>query len=97
MMSKVFSLAALAMVLAAPAHADCALITSPCRTDSHGNTYVTEQNLGFGYTTYRNGVPYSQATENLYGSVTEYTFGKGSTTYNSDPYARDFPNNGYRR
>ncbi len=90
MMSKAFSLATLAMILAAPAHADCALITSPCRTDSHGNTYVTEQNLGGGYTTYRNGNPYSQARENLYGSVTEYTFGHGSTTYNSDPYASAF-------
>ena len=90
MVSKAFSLAALAMLLSLPAHADCALITSPCRTDSHGNTYVTEKNLGFGYTTYRNGVPYSQTQENLSGSVTEYTFGHGSTTYNADPYASGF-------
>ncbi len=91
MFSKVFSLAALAMLLSVPAHADCALITSPCSTDSHGNTYVTEQNLGFGYTTYRNGVPYSQTHENMYGSVTEYRYGgHGSTTYNSDPYASGF-------
>ena len=90
MFSKAFSLAALAMLLSLPAHANCALITSPCRTDSHGNTYVTEKNLGFGYTTYRNGAPYSQTQENLYGSVTEYTYGKGSTTYNSDPYASGF-------
>jgi len=90
MFSKAFSLAALAMLLSLPAHADCALITSPCRTDSHGNTYVTEKNLGFGYTTYRNGVPHSQTQENLYGSVTEYTFGHGSTTYNADPYASGF-------
>ena len=90
MFSKAFSLAALAMLLSLPAHANCALITSPCRTDSHGNTYVTEKNLGFGYTTYRNGAPYSQTQENLYGSVTEYTFGRGSTTYNADPYASGF-------
>lgn len=90
MFSKAFSLAALAMLVSLPAHADCALITSPCRTDSHGNTYVTEKNLGFGYTTYRNGVPHSQTQENLYGSVTEYTFGRGSTTYNADPYASGF-------
>lgn len=90
MFSKAFSLAALATLLSLPAHADCALITSPCRTDSHGNTYVTEKNLGFGYTTYRNGVPHSQTQENLYGSVTEYTYGKGSTTYNADPYASGF-------
>ncbi|WP_026792996.1 hypothetical protein [Pleomorphomonas oryzae] len=90
MTSKTFSLAALVVLLAGPAHADCALITSPCRTDSHGNTYVTEQNLGFGYTTYRNGVPYSQTHENMYGSTTEYTYGHGSTTYNYDPYASGF-------
>lgn len=90
MISKTFFIAALATFLVSPAYADCALITSPCRTDSHGNTYVTEQNLGFGYTTYRNGVPYSQTHENLYGSVTEYTYGHGSTTYNSDPYASGF-------
>lgn len=97
MISKIFSLAALALLLAAPAHADCALVSGPCRTDSHGNTYVTEQNLGGGYTTYRNGAPYSQTRENLSGSYTEYTFGHGSTTYNADPYASGFPKNGYRR
>lgn len=89
MISRVSSLAALAVLLSAPARADCSLTPYPCSTDAHGNTYITTETLGGGYATSRNGVPYSSTHQNLSGSYTESWHG-GSRTYNSDPYAPAF-------
>ncbi|WP_394887546.1 hypothetical protein ACG873_21820 [Mesorhizobium sp. AaZ16] len=68
----------------------CELVTGPCSTDSSGNTYFTEQNLGGGYNTYRNGDLSSQTSQNLGGSYTE-TFSNGATrTHSDNPYGSQF-------
>lgn len=68
------------------ASASCELVSSPCSTDSSGNTYIREQNLGGGYTTYRNGTAYSQTEQQLDGGYRETYSGGGYRTYGSDPY-----------
>lgn len=82
----------LAVVFAAtPAAASCVLVTGPCYTDSRGNTYRTEQNLGGGYTTYRNGSTYSRTyQEPLSGNYRERFTGGGYNTYERDPYRDSF-------
>lgn len=68
------------------AKAGCEFAVGPCSTDSLGNTYHTEQNLGGGYNTYKNGSLYSQTEQTLNGGYTEsYTSG-GSRTHNMNPY-----------
>ena len=78
------------VAMVSPAYAGCALSSGPCSTDSFGNTYRTEQNLGGGYNTYRNGSSYSTTNQNLSGSYTESYTGGGSRTYNSNPYDNSF-------
>lgn len=68
------------------AHAGCELVIGPCSSDSRGNTYTTEQNLGGGYTTNRNGSQYSTTDQTLGGTWQE-RYNDGSTrSYNYDPY-----------
>ena len=68
------------------AHADCTFSTGPCSTDSYGNTYRTERNFGSGYTTHRNGTPFSTTDQTLGGTYREHYIGGGSRSYNYDPY-----------
>jgi hypothetical protein len=79
---------ALALLLAmlSFARADCLLSSGPCSTDTRGNTYRSEENLGGGVTTYRNGVPYSTTNETLGGGYRENFRSGGSRTYNYDPF-----------
>lgn len=72
------------------ASASCALSSGPCSTDSYGNTYRTQQSLGGGYSTNRNGSPYSTTNQNLGGGYTESYSSGGSRTYNSNPYGSSF-------
>ena len=75
------------------AYAGCELVSGPCSTDGRGNTYVTQQNLGGGYTTTRNGNYYSNTEQTLSGSYkTEY--GNGDRIFhNQNPYERSTNNN----
>lgn len=68
------------------ANAGCELISGPCSTDGHGNTYRTEQNLGGGYNTYRNGNLNSQTSQGLNGGWREQFNDGSSRQYNSNPY-----------
>jgi hypothetical protein len=71
--------------------ASCDLATVPCYTDNNGNTYRTEKNLGGGYSTTRNGNPYSQTSETLGGGYRE-TFRSGeSRIYNHNPHEQKRP------
>lgn len=76
------------LLTAGNASASCELVSGPCSTDSSGNTYTKEQNLGGGYTTYRNGTAYSQTEQQLDGRYRETYSSGGYRTYNSDPYKR---------
>ena len=51
--------------------AGCELSIGPCSTDSSGNRYSTEQGLGGGYTTYKNGSHYSTTDQTLGGTWRE--------------------------
>jgi len=77
------------LALPTTAHAGCDLVPigQPCATDSYGNTYRTEENLGGGYNTYRNGVLDSQTQQNLGGGWTETDQNGATRNYNYDPYA----------
>jgi len=77
--------AVIALAAAGTANAGCEFATGPCYTDSHGNTYRTEQNFGGGYNTYKNGSLYSQTQQNLGGGWIETT-PSGTRSYNYDPY-----------
>jgi len=79
---------AAALLLPAAASADCTFSTSNCYTDSYGNTYQTEQNLGGGYNTYRNGTLNSQTRQNLSGGYQERYSNGETRTYNYDPYGQ---------
>ncbi len=68
------------------AYADCGVATGPCARDSYGNTYHTEQNLGGGYNTYRNGVLNSQTQQNLNNDYTTRYQDGSSSTSNFNPY-----------
>lgn len=74
-----------------PVSASCSLLATNCSTDSRGSSYVTEQNLGGGYNTYKNGSLYSQTQQNLSGGYTEEFTSGGYRTYNYDPYASTDP------
>lgn len=74
------------LLTAGNASASCELVSGPCSTDSSGNTYTREQNLGGGYNTYRNGTLYSQTDQQLNGNYRETYSGGGHQTYDSDPY-----------
>ena len=92
---RMFIAATLAL-LASPTAANCLFDTSgTCVTDNQGNTYRTQQNLGGGYNTYRNGVLDSQTSQNLSGGYTQrYTNGY-QQNYDSDPYAPAQRQQGY--
>lgn len=79
------------------AHADCTFVSGPCSTDSRGNTYRTERNLGGGYTTYKNGNQHSTTGQTLGGGYRE-RFNDGShRDYNHNPYSESDRNPyGYR-
>jgi hypothetical protein len=85
---------AIGLFTATGASASCALVTGPCSTDSYGNTYRTEQNLGGGYNTYRNGSLHSQTSQQLNGNYRETFTGGGHRTYDRDPYASSPTRNG---
>lgn len=83
-------------VMAAPVSvsANCALLSN-CSTDSQGNSYVTRENLGGGYNTYRNGRLHSQTQQNLSGGYTEeYSDGR-RRYYDTNPYERPESSNPY--
>jgi hypothetical protein len=88
------------MVTATPfstsALAGCQTSTGPCSTDGYGNTYRTEQNLGGGYNTFRNGVLDSQTSQTTSGSWRERSTDGGTRTYNYNPYEGDGGTPGYR-
>ncbi len=73
------------LLTAGGASASCELVSAPCSTDSSGNTYIREQNLGGGYNTYRNGDLYSQTHQQLNGTYRETYSSGGYRTYYSDP------------
>ena len=76
-----------ALLASGPAFAGCELSLSPCATDRYGNTYTTEENLGGGYTTYRNGSRYSTTEETLTGGW-KTTLPDGNQIFtDDDPYA----------
>jgi hypothetical protein len=77
------------LLAAGNASASCDLVSAPCSTDSSGNTYIREQNLGGGYKTYRNGDLYSQTHQQLNGSYRETYSSGGYRTYYSDPNRSD--------
>lgn len=71
------------------AFAGCEFSSGPCTTDSSGHTYRTEQNLGGGYNTTRDGSSYSQTSQTLGGSYrTDYNDGRTEFS-NSNPYESD--------
>lgn len=75
-----------AVMFCAPvAHAGCELATGPCSTDGYGGTYVTKENLGGGYTTYRNGARYSTTQPMLNGNYETRGPG-GRQIHNYNPY-----------
>jgi hypothetical protein len=76
-------------LLPTAANAACELVSGPCTTDRNGNYYRTEQNLGGGYNTYKNGVLNSQTSQTLGGSWRERFNDGQERTYNYNPYARD--------
>ena len=66
--------------------AGCELSSGLCSTDSSGHTYRTEEGLGGGYKTTRDGSAYSHTSQTLSGSYrTKYNDGR-SETQNYDPY-----------
>jgi hypothetical protein len=68
------------------AQADCDLVVGPCSTDGNGNTFTMQQNLGGGYSSFRNGSQYSTTGQTLGGGWQEQ-FNDGRTrTYNYDPH-----------
>lgn len=73
------------------AQANCDLASSgSCYEDSRGNTYHTEDNLGGGYNTYRNGQLDSQTSSNLGGGYkTEYQDGSPTRYDSVNPYGRN--------
>jgi hypothetical protein len=75
----------IALFSAGHASASCELTTNPCSTDSSGNTYIREQNLGGGYNTYRDGDLYSQTHQQLDGSYKENYSGGGYQIYRNAP------------
>lgn len=77
--------------VAAPASAGCELAVGPCSTDSAGNTYRTEQNLGGSYNTYRNGNLYSQTDQTLSGSWSERRVDGEQRFHNTNPYDQPHP------
>ncbi len=81
------------LLAAGDAWASCELTTNPCSTDSAGNTYIREQNLGGGYNTYRNGNLYSQTHQQLDGSYKENYAAGGYQIYHNAPDRSD-PNTG---
>lgn len=87
-MRYVIATIALLMTLQA-AHAGCELALGPCSSDSQGNRYTTEENLGGGYTTYRNGSHYSNTDQTLGGTWREQYDDGSSRSYNYDPYGDD--------
>jgi len=93
---KWFATIAFLAVSASGARSACEFVTGPCGTDSRGNTYRTEQNLGSGYTTYENGSRYSTTDQTLNGSWRERNNDGSSRTYNYDPYSAAKPR-GYGR
>lgn len=74
------------LLTAGNASASCELVSGPCSTDSSGNTYIREQNLGGGYNTYRNGTAYSQTEQQLDGRYRETYSSGGYRIYGTDPY-----------
>lgn len=73
-------------VFAQSAHAGCELVSGPCSTDNRGNTYTTEQNLGGGYNTYRNGSLDAQTSQTLSGGWRTRSNDGTERSYNYDPY-----------
>ena len=94
MKNKVIALTTLMLVTLASvpqAFAGCEF-ASNCKTDSSGNTYTTEQNLGGGYNTYKNGNLHSQ-TEQTLGGGYKTDFQSGGSEYNNqNPYDRNNAN-----
>ena len=71
---------------ATASYAGCDFATDPCVTDSHGNSYRTEESFGGGYTTYRNGDRFSHTEQTFGGAWRERTEGGASRFYNYNPY-----------
>lgn len=68
------------------ASASCEFSSGPCTQDSAGHTYQTEQALGGGYKTTRDGNSYSTTSQTLSGDYkTNYNDGR-SEIHNYDPY-----------
>lgn len=84
------------LLAAGNASASCDLVSAPCSTDSSGNTYIREQNLGGGYNTYRNGDLYSQTHQQLNGTYRETYSSGGYRTYYNNPDRSD-PQNSDRQ
>ncbi len=83
------SAAAILFGLHGEAFAGCEFSSGPCSTDSSGHTYRTEQGLGGGYKTTRDGSDYSHTNQTLGGGYrTDYNDGR-SETHNYDPYKSD--------
>jgi hypothetical protein len=74
------------LLAAGNASASCELVSRPYSTDSSGNTYTTQQNLGGGYNTYRNGILHSQTSQQLDGRYRETYSGGGYRIYDRNPY-----------
>jgi hypothetical protein len=88
-----YLLLAIFILLPVSAKAGCELSTTPCSTDSRGNTYHTNKNLGGGYNTYKNGQLNSQTNKNLSGGyTTDYQGNSPSVNHNYNPY-KDTTNN----
>ena len=68
------------------AFAGCEFSSGPCSTDSSGHTYRTEQGLGGGYKTTRDGSDYSHTSQTLGGGYrTDYNDGRSEFS-NRNPY-----------
>lgn len=91
MSRKILWVAGALLLSSSAAQASCVLVSGPCETDRYGNTFTTQQNLGGGYSTYRNGSFYSSTGQTLGGSYRERDIYGGTRTYNYDPSSFDRP------
>lgn len=83
---RALALFAAATLFGAPAHAGCEFVSGPCATDSRGNTYRSEQNLGGGYTNYTNARATSHTSQDISGNWRERFNDGSSRTYDYNPY-----------
>lgn len=84
-------LIASAILSASPVFAACEFVEGGCSRDAYGNSYRTEENFSGGYTTYRDGTPYSSTHQNSYGNWDVRSRDGGLIhRYDADPYASDY-------